>query len=216
MFLISLILLFVANSLLLVLMKFNIINEFSQKINLPEVSNKERVRFYLYIIPFMIPLLEELSFRLLLTTYNKKFIIYSFALILSFYTYHFLNSYFYVPLNKYVYCFSPYLYIFSISLLYYAIFYFGFKLIRFPINNKVWHNKFHLIFYFSSILFALHHIPTLNLSTNQYFFLPLILLPFFIYAIVLGFIRVKFGLKYSIILHSLYLVPRVLSELNKI
>lgn len=211
-YVISIILVGITNSIITLLVKFQIIDVVDQNINLPQ-SGEEFKRFYLYILPIMIPILEEFSFRLLLTQYNKSYIIFSISLILGFYSYQLLSPYLWVSSNKYLYSFAPYLYIFIIALGYSVILFFVSQFARHSNFQKFWNSKFKYIFYFMSLLFSLHHISSLNLTTDQYYFLPLILFPFFIYAIVLGYVRIKFGLLYSIILHFLYLIPLTINQI---
>ncbi|MDO1514637.1 CPBP family intramembrane metalloprotease [Maribacter confluentis] len=64
--------------------------------------------------------------------------------------------------------------------------------------------SFPKIFYAFTILFGLVHISNFEWSTQVILFAPLLVAPQICAGFILGFIRIKFGLLWSIILHGLY------------
>ncbi|SEB82846.1 hypothetical protein SAMN04489761_1893 [Tenacibaculum sp. MAR_2009_124] len=63
---------------------------------------------------------------------------------------------------------------------------------------------FSFIFYSFSFLFGLVHITNYEVSTNVILLTPILIAPQFILGTYLGFIRVRFGLIWSILLHACY------------
>lgn len=64
--------------------------------------------------------------------------------------------------------------------------------------------QFRIGFYTFAILFGLVHITNYNLTTNVLLFAPILVLPQLLLGGYLGFIRVRFGLLWSILLHAAY------------
>lgn len=63
---------------------------------------------------------------------------------------------------------------------------------------------FKYAFYMSVLLFGVVHIFNFQGDAQLYFFAPLLIAPQLIAGIFLGYIRVKLGLKWSILLHASY------------
>ena len=81
---------------------------------------------------------------------------------------------------------------------------FSFLLFIFGINKYFTTIKYKYLFWFSCSSFALMHLLNFTpLSTYQFIFFSLLILPQFIYGIVMGYLRVKQGLIWSILLHIL-------------
>lgn len=75
-------------------------------------------------------------------------------------------------------------------------------------NNRAkifWFKHFRIFFYISALLFALMHLTNFS-NTNILFYIlaPLIVLPQFIGGITLGYIRLKLGFFWGVLLHGLY------------
>jgi len=68
-----------------------------------------------------------------------------------------------------------------------------------------WVSYFHFFFYFTALVFAIVHIGNYT-NTGILFYLlsPLLVIPQFIIGISLGYIRLKLGFVWSILLHGLY------------
>ncbi|TDQ23739.1 CPBP family intramembrane glutamic endopeptidase [Tenacibaculum caenipelagi] len=75
---------------------------------------------------------------------------------------------------------------------------------RAPIT--LFHNKksFKIAFYVFAILFGLIHLTNYNFTINLLLFAPILIAPQTILGGYLGFIRVRFGLTWSILLHACY------------
>ncbi len=68
-------------------------------------------------------------------------------------------------------------------------------------RNKI---TFKVLFYVLTILFGFIHITNFEISTNVILLSPLLVLPQILLGVYLGFIRVRFGLLWSIGLHAAY------------
>ncbi|RDV11862.1 CPBP family intramembrane metalloprotease [Pontibacter diazotrophicus] len=71
-------------------------------------------------------------------------------------------------------------------------------------NNikTIWENFFPVVFYTSAAIFAYLHLFNFGtVKLEKVLFSPIIVLPFFIYAIALGFVRIKLGLLWAVLLH---------------
>lgn len=72
----------------------------------------------------------------------------------------------------------------------------------------------HWLFWLLTIAFALVHITNYDFDIIPIWAYPLMVLPQFITGILLGIVRIRFGLRYSIILHSAFnfvlLVPETI------
>lgn len=62
---------------------------------------------------------------------------------------------------------------------------------------------FPYIFYTTAILFAFAHILNYNLPAEKWFLSPILVLPQFLLGLVLGFVRIKYGLWASILVHAM-------------
>ena len=68
-----------------------------------------------------------------------------------------------------------------------------------------WHKYFHFFFYLSAVLFSLVHLSNYdNSSLLFYIFAPIIVLPQLIAGLTFGYVRMKLGLIWSILMHGLY------------
>lgn len=81
-------------------------------------------------------------------------------------------------------------------------------------------NYFRYIFYLSAILFALVHLLNFDFEEPIIWLAPLIVMPQFIAGIFMGFIRIKMGLIWSVLLHAtfngLLLSPFIIMKLLKV
>ena len=83
-----------------------------------------------------------------------------------------------------------------------------FHFFDFLTNNRAkifWQKYFKFFFYLSAVLFALIHLTNFS-NTNVLFYIlaPLIVLPQFIGGLTLGYIRLKLGFFWGVLLHGLY------------
>ena len=67
-------------------------------------------------------------------------------------------------------------------------------------NSKV----FKFAFYGFALLFGYVHISNFEISTNVLLFSPILVAPQIYLGLVLGYIRVRFGLLWSILMHAVY------------
>ena len=63
---------------------------------------------------------------------------------------------------------------------------------------------FGIVFYFFTIAFAFYHISNFEISPLILYLSPLLVSPQLIIGLLLGYIRVRLGLEWAILLHSLY------------
>lgn len=138
---------------------------------------------------FLVPILEELICRSYL---NRKIQhLWVFPLCLGFYGLIFSFSYPTISILLGV-----------LILLTLAIrFFLPFNKIKLALKSN-----FSFFFYFSSFLFAFAHIPAIhseNVSLSFFTKLTVVMVSLFPMAIILGHIRVLFGLRYSILLHCI-------------
>lgn len=180
----------------------HILNSVYESISSNSVGNKS-TQSTLLISLISAPILEELQFRLLLKKYNKQLIAISFSLVLGYFTNRSFHTELWYGSNETIQALLPTLYIFIFAIL----FYFPFKILAKGISENLWNENPKFLFYLSAILFALNHITNYNIESAHYLFLPIILLPYFIYATIFGFVRIRLGIMYSIILHSVFLIP---------
>lgn len=169
-----------------ILKKFNIIGEIAIKSDVMyQTINNDMVDYKTYFLIFVIlivPILEEFSFRLAQVKFNVQFIIVSISLITGsilggkFVKYLWMPHYYSGDLL--IYCF----YIFLFGTMIYLIL--NFKWIKINIKKieDFWNFKPGLIFYSIALLFAIIHISNLNVKTDDLIYLPIILLPYFVYG----------------------------------
>lgn len=152
---------------------------------------------------FIVPLLEELSFRLFLTKFRVNYFIISVSIIFGMFIKYFLENIFWIPKSYLLMSLIGAVYILIISSLIGCMVYlFRNKIIRI---EEFWNKNPGLIIYTVSILFAVGHIINLKLENRDLFFLPLILLLFLVYGLSFGYLRARLGIKYSIALHFIVL-----------
>ncbi|WP_299104062.1 hypothetical protein [uncultured Tenacibaculum sp.] len=142
----------------------------------------------------MVPLLEELMFRLPMIYQKKNFVI---AVFIG--TFFFFSA---ILFNQGLLDFSKntferlLLSAFVTSLFYCFI----------RVNNEktrlFWKNNFSIIFYFLTLLFALLHVFNIVEIKNAYL-IPILILPQLSSGLLIGFFRVKYGFIYGVIFHCL-------------
>jgi|TARA_B110000046_G_C12973045_1_gene389815 hypothetical protein len=70
--------------------------------------------------------------------------------------------------------------------------------------RKVWDKFYGWIFYFMTLAFGLMHILNFEPSLNIYLLAPILVAPQILIGINLGYLRVRFGLIWSILFHAFY------------
>ncbi|MDY8135969.1 CPBP family glutamic-type intramembrane protease [Aquimarina sp. 2201CG5-10] len=149
--------------------------------------------FFLSII--LLPLLEEIAFRL-----SLKFKPLYLSLTIGVLSYYFLTKVVYKTSfsNTEVYIIHRALISIIIMLCSYFI------VVQNKIKDKLqgfWKANFRWIFYFLCITFAWMHILNYGITLKHVLLLPLITLPKLISALSYGYIRMHFGFAYSLGLH---------------
>lgn len=154
-----------------------------------ETNESIRVDYAITIFNFLIvviiaPVVEELGFRLILKPINKFYISISFS-ILSFLSIKFL-------FNQWLS--SNTILIISLFLFILVTYYSQFLL-------KLVIKYYHFVFYMLAILFSILHIKSLDFAAKNLFSLPILVLPYFFYALSFSYVRMKAGILWSVFLH---------------
>lgn len=170
----------------------------------------EFVWWYSFLIIMIIaPIREELTYRL-----GLKFSIYNFSFAISF----LLIALLYELQTMFISSYSDIYYILQVFtmpldyldylLLTALVLIMGFtiaKILKRFANEEKMRNffskRFTYIFYFMAILFALIHISNFGNLGQIWFIVPILILPQLIGALMLGYIRMRWGLKYAILSH---------------
>lgn len=168
----------------------------------------ERSTAMMFLFPVIIgPILEEIGFRL-----SLKFSRINMSLTSSVLTYFILSD----ILDVNYYFTTNYLLIrISASILTGVFIYFLFvnKKIQVLIKN-FWNANSKLILYLFAFVFAFWHITNFGSVKDLYFLMPILTIPQLIYAFTFSFIRLRIGVFYSIIVHSLFnLIPFIIRVL---
>jgi len=154
-------------------------------------SGNELILFL--IITFLTPLFNELSFRLFLTKFNLSFTIISISLIAGHVVFALFNQHLYFQGNM--------VNILLMSVLYTIVLASPFSFIVYSLRGRIkknWGNLFPYLFYLTAMLTAVFQLQSYNINLSNFFFLPIILLPYFIYALCFGYIRVNFGFLHAV------------------
>jgi len=211
-YLITLVLMLSIRLLIELLIFLGAFEGYSQKIsNLPEVTSKNNAYIFLTIAMVFGPAFEEIMFRLLLTEYNKKFIAVSLSLLTGYILTRSFSDYLLNIESAYIYGIMSYAYPICFALPLFAIV----NSIRFEFE-LTWKKYYPVIFYFITIIFALTHIPTLAIHKEHHLFLPILILPFIVLGISLGYIRAKLGVLYAITFHFIFNTPMIIKILIRI
>lgn len=142
----------------------------------------------------ILPILEEIAFRSVLRL-NKMYVFFSSAVL----SYYFLNVFLFEVDNTNID--NNFILRIILSLLMGGGIMYIYIIKQEKISN-FWQLNFNYIFYFFALLFAIVHIN--NYKSENILLLIFVVIPQFIGALFLGYIRVKMGLFYSILYHLLY------------
>lgn len=153
------------------------------------------------------PVLEELAFRLALR-FRPIYIFIGTFFVFRIITVYFIRSGY--PVSVYLH---EWLTPFILSGIVYVIV--GSKQMRDRIND-VYKNNYRTIFYGISVLFGLMHITNYSDVSNILVIALLLGMPQIIVGLVLGFVRIRYGFLYAVVMHSLYnsllLIPSALAQ----
>lgn len=143
--------------------------------------------------------IEELIFRFALTKYKLKLIQFSFSMMVASVFVWKIEIHTLLPNLVYL----QYLLLNTVSIFGLAgIFFLLIKKLLVVDFSDSWNKSFPFVFYTVTFIFAFVHLPLRNMSVLQWFFSPIILLPFIIMGISFGYVRVKYGFAYATLLHS--------------
>ncbi len=161
------------------------------------VSNGAIFSIISYI--FYIPLIEELGFRL-----GLKYSRINFSIMTSCLSYFFLII-IHFSISEYFKSMNSYFTNILIALLFgiVTLFILTFSQKTDSFLTDFWSNHRKQVFYFSVFLFGVFHYFNFELNFKTLLLMPLITLPQTIYGIVFGYIRLKYGIFYSVLSHSL-------------
>jgi len=160
---------------------------------------------------FLVPLHEEIMFRLPLTIFNIRYIIISFSFLLSFMVFTVFSKHLYYN-DLFPHLIWDYIYYIIFTFIFIIIL---FKLKRFlSIISGFWGKHFILIFYMYSILFMLVHFDYTIFFEYGMLIEILRLLPKFMIGFFLGFIRINFGFIYALIFHIVINTPTTILLLS--
>ncbi len=147
------------------------------------------------------PIGEELVFRFVLK--YRKWSLYVFMPLLLSISINIIFWIVNIQVNKMV--------VYFICLALFVIFDFKFS----NVIKNIFKYKFHYLFYFVTILFALVHIQNFTYSKSLLILIPLLVLPQLFTGIFLGYLRVKLGFIWSMLLHfshnAIFMIPLILS-----
>ncbi len=187
-----------------------------------QLISEGNIFLVLFLIAVYAPIVEELTFRTWLK-YSPGRV----AISIGFMSYLIFNILLEGPLNFFVQNLSglaslgPLLIIFGVFLIVTLSVY---GLLRIPAINKqvekIYNRYYFWIFYLTVMIFGALHLGNYLDLGNLIFLAPLLFLPQILAALVLGFVRVRYGLAWSILVHFLInflagasaLIPRLGSE----
>lgn len=149
--------------------------------------------FFPLVVLIISPVVEELGFRLFFIP-NRVNIAISSSVLLYFLSY-LLFPFFMFEIN--IYLIIP-----LISFIIIILITIKKSIIEFIKSFITSH--FRYIFYLSTLLFTSVHLLNFWIDKGHIIWLPLIFLPYLMLGFVFGYIRVLFGIKYSILLHFIY------------
>lgn len=149
--------------------------------------------YYSFVIVFLAPLIEETICRLILkyTVLNVLAFLFASILIINGDGYLFTKIY-----NLDTHFFINVVIFFLLSCFIFFI------LIKYLSTIKV--NKplyFPFFFYLTAFVFSLGHIFNFSIDSENVYILPLLIFPYFIDGLVLGYIRMKSGFLHSLTVH---------------
>lgn len=156
--------------------------------------------FYLFFFGVIFaPFVEEMAFRMGLK-FSPFRLSFSLAL-LSYFLYPTFFNLIGIELTEEISTFMPLLLLLIVGL----IFGFILRLINEKKPVEIFYRKyFFIIFYSSAVLFAAVHLTNYSGFNQIWFLAPLLVSPQFIGGLTMGFVRVNFGLQWSIFQHMLW------------
>ncbi|WP_409012669.1 type II CAAX prenyl endopeptidase Rce1 family protein [Dyadobacter sp. 3J3] len=170
-----------------------------------------RRRGFLYamvIVNIIAPIFEEIGFRLCL-----KYTPFNFSIMAGYFGMAIVKIYF--SINWFDIGKSQFVFLASIFLLF-SIFTYNMLSLIFSLNiffSFVWREYYNVVFISSATLFGFCHILNFDIKSDLhlYFLVLLLVFPQIICGVWFGYVRLKHGIEYAILLHSLYnLIPNLI------
>jgi hypothetical protein len=188
-------------------------------LNIIQGDNISRLDMLLFAIlmPPMVGFVEEFACRLPLTSFNKKYIDISFSLLLAIFIGRIFSDVIPVYLGSDAGPTERFLVSYAFVASFAAVIYVSLSKTtvhtRFLANN--WKRSFKRLFYASAFIFSLLHIPNYLWEREDFLLLPLVLFPYFNYAMLFSLVRVRLGMAYAIGIHALIDLMAILMFVSK-
>lgn len=189
----------------MLLKQFHIIGEIASKpdVMFHRINNdiEDYKPYFLTFLMLIAPIIEEFAFRLSLVKFNVRFVSMSISLITGLSFGALIVKFLWMPHSYWGHFLIYYCYMFLfVTMIYFIL---NISLIKSNIKKieGFWNVKPGFIYYTSAFLFAIIHISNYDIKTDDLIYLPLILLPYFIYGLSFGYLRIRIGLIYSIAMH---------------
>jgi hypothetical protein len=199
---------FILGILLSVLMNFLGIGELNSSVM--DLFLDQPLYTFLFLALIWAPIVEEFTFRLGLfyspfrLAFSVSFLFLAFvSILLEFVAVRFFFS-FPEQLLSFVQNNGIYLYLMAVVLIGSVLGFFFKRKIKFDNAQKFYTTNFAKIFYFSIMLFAVLHLLNFYEVKGVWFLLPLLILPQFLIGLALAYIRMKYGITWSIFGHFLH------------
>ncbi|MBD3245047.1 MAG: CPBP family intramembrane metalloprotease [Candidatus Moranbacteria bacterium] len=167
------------------------------------ILDKENIWILMILAVIFAPVKEELTFRMILkySAFRFSFSLAFLLLLLPEILLNFFDKSFIFDFKWWQGAIVYFGFIFL------AGFGFGFLFKRFFKKEKIesfYKNNFFKIFYLQAIAFGLVHIINYQEVLTIWFIVPMLVMPQIFLGLILGFIRMKFGLIWSIFFHAMY------------
>ena len=197
----TLLFLFISTIPLSILEQFGLVTNPKQLDAIPDFfDNPSDIFLASILIPVIAGVLEEAQFRLVLHKYNKKYFNVFVSLFASYSIIKLFGRYF----LTYTEFYSGFLLQSTLVYLIFALPIY-FSLTQSNVHSswfeKRWDVAYKYLFYALALLFAIAHLPTIDLSLEHLLVWPLVILPFFIYALAFSYVRIRIGFQYAVLLH---------------
>lgn len=193
-----------------ILRNWGVISEIPMKsdlvLNSIQAHNIGLKPYFIFSVLLCVPLLEEFSFRLFLTKFRIDYFMISVSLFWGILIRNLFGSIFWIPKSWLLLTISGSIYTLLISVLIGGVLY----LLKIKIIGieGFWNKNTDLIIYSVAILFAFMHVMNLKFETRDLIFMPIVLLPLFVYGLSFAYLRIRLGIIYSIALHFITLAIR--------
>ncbi|MFK7952994.1 MAG: hypothetical protein AB8B73_09125 [Ekhidna sp.] len=197
----TLLFLLVSSTPMMILEELGILTNPKQFDAIPDfIKNSSDIFIASILISIIAGFLEETQFRVVLHKYNKRYFDIFIALFLSYLITKLFGRYFlaYTEFYSNLLIQSTLIYLIFAVPIYLSLSLTNAHSSWFE-NN--WNKAYKYLFYGLALLFAVAHLPTLDLTIEHLIFFPLTILPFLVYALIFSYVRIRIGFQYAVILH---------------